>query len=125
MYPDESENGLPRIELERRTRLGTVEVENCLKTLETLGWIAPIKRSMLHRVPLGKRTLRTWQWQGDADHITVADVFRHFDFTASRDTPISFEVEKSVANVLNMTLAEYFRHSGAIPTGNDDAPKCS
>ena len=125
MYPDESENGLPRIELERRTRLGTVEVENCLKTLETLGWIAPIKRSMLHRVPLGKRTLRTWQWQGDADHITVADVFRHFVFTASRDTPISFEVEKSVANVLNMTLAEYFRHSGAIPTGNDDVQKRS
>ena len=113
MYPDESERGISRIELERRTRLGTAEVESCLKTLEKLGWVVPFKRSMLRSVPMGKRNLKTWQWQGEADRITVADVFRHFVFTASKDTPITLEIEKAVGGILDMTLAQYYDDSRA------------
>ena len=121
MYTDGTGRGFSRIELERRTRLGTAEVESCLKTLENLGWAVPLKRSMLHTVPLGKRTLKTWQWLGDAGHITVADVFRHFVFTANRDIPISLEVEKTVGGILDMTLAEYFGDPGAIRTHDGHA----
>ncbi len=123
MYPEGTVRNLSRIELERRTRLGTAEVESCLKTLENLGWAVPFDPPMFHTVPLGRRTLKTWRWLGDADHITVADVFRHFVFTASRDVPISLEVEKAVGGILDMTLAEYFSHPGAVPVHAGHAEK--
>ncbi len=97
-----------RTDLEEETRLSVPEVEYCLTRMDKLGWATTLKRSLISTFSFRRRAPKEWKWMGDADRLTLADVFRQFVFTGESDDFLTQEVDKVIQEGLNLTLADYF-----------------
>lgn len=97
-----------RTELEMQTHLSIGEVENCLTVFEKLGWATTVKRSWISVVSLRRRRPQEWQWTGDANTLTLADIYHKFVFTGNDGDSLTQEVDNLIDYGLDKTLADYF-----------------
>ncbi len=103
-----SQGAVFRTEIEMQTHLSIGEVENCLTVFEKTGWSHTVKRSWISTFSFKKRTPQEWRWTGDADSITLADVYHLFVFTGSDADSLTQEVDNLIDYGLEQTLADYF-----------------
>lgn len=97
-----------RTTLEMQTHLSNGEVEDCLTVFEKLGWATTVKRSWISVISLRKRRPQEWRWIGDANTLTLADVYHKFVFTGNEDDSLTNEVDNLIDYGLDKTLADYF-----------------
>lgn len=97
-----------RTALEMQTHLSIGEVEDCLTVFEKIGWATTVKRSWISVLSLKKRRPQEWRWTGNADLLTLADVYHRFVFTGNEDDSLTQEVDNLIDYGLDKTLAVYF-----------------
>ena len=103
-----SQGAVFRTQIEMQTHLSIGEVENCLTVFEKIGWANTVKRSWISTFSFRKRTPQEWRWIGDAETITLADVYHQFVFTGSDEDSLTQEVDNLIDYGLEQTLADYF-----------------
>lgn len=102
-----------RTELEMQTHLSIGEVEDCLTVFEKIGWATTVKRSWISVISLKKRRPQEWKWTGNAESLTLADVYHRFVFTGNDDNSLTQEVDNLIDYGLDKTLAEYYAEQKA------------
>ncbi len=93
------------------TRLGFDESESLLQSMLDAGWVGRIKPESPKRMQFGKHIIEgldRWTLLANPDHLTLADVYRLFVFSASGNAALARQVEGAVEQGLDQTLAAYF-----------------
>lgn len=102
-------------QLQERARLTNAELESMLLTMQELGWVRHFQRAA--RLIIRKRSKATvrpslddWIWIGNAEKITLGDVFAEFVFHPEADS-LSTKINSIIQDNLNQSLASYFQES--------------
>lgn len=116
-----SKGAVFRTTLEMQTHLSMGEVEECLNVFEKMGWATTVKRSWISVISFKKRTPQEWRWTGDANSLTLADVYHRFVFTGTEEDSLTQEVDNLINYGLDKTLAEYFAEMKEEEKNNEKA----
>jgi membrane protein len=102
--------------LQRLVSLSSAELEGILLTMQHLGWVKHIRQHpaipFVRRRKNRQRTLDEWKWSGDAQQITLADVYIQFVFQPDETSGLSRRIANLLQDNLNQSLTDYFEEPG-------------
>ena len=114
--------------LQRYASLSGAELENLLLSMKEAGWVRHARQGMRIIFRRRRRTrlrasLDEWRWIGDANRITLADVFSRFVFQPNDDDTLSHEIAGMLEKNLNQSLADYFEEMDKRTQSGDSDEK--
>ncbi len=98
--------------LQRHVSLSSAELENMLLSMQEAGWVRHLQsgtRIIIRRQRKAiRRSLDEWRWSGNAEKITLADIFNRFVFDPVEKNELSSRITALIEQNLDQSLAEYF-----------------